>query len=228
MVISYAGMTHLGQTHRMASTIKGFEVVEFPAKADLVFVSYDVNEQFDLIKLMELMSRVTLETPEDVPIIVMSQVSPGFTRQWINHERIVCYQLDTIIMDRALERVTNPEQIVIGWRDDGPLPKAYQDYLDTFKCPIRRMSLESAELCKLAINFVLGAQISAANTLEKCAKSYGADYDDVEKVLRGDARIGPTAYVHPGVIGGHLPRDIKRIQKLLRDDDFANAIGPLA
>ena len=33
----------------------------------------------------------------------------------------------------------------------------------------------------------------------------------VKSGLRNDKRIGPYAYLNPGIIGGHLPRDVRRI-----------------
>ena len=94
------------------------------------------------------------------------------------------------------------------------MPRLYACYLRAFDCPIIRMSYESAELSKLAVNYLLAAQIEAANVLDAVARKVGADWNEMMPGLRLDARIGPRAYIKPGIVGGHLPRDIRTIERL--------------
>jgi UDPglucose 6-dehydrogenase len=83
------------------------------------------------------------------------------------------------------------------------------------------MSYESAELTKLSANFVLAANITAANSLADLAARLGANWQHIEAALRDDQRIGQKAYISAGLgIGGaNLSRDLHGIR------DMANRLG---
>src|SRR5205085_6187076 len=69
---------------------------------------------------------------------------------------------------------------------------------------------ESAGVAKIAINVFLAASVSAANTLAQLCEAVGADWAEVVPALRSDRRIGPHAYLSPGlgIGGGNLERDL--------------------
>jgi UDPglucose 6-dehydrogenase len=79
------------------------------------------------------------------------------------------------------------------------------------------MSFESAELSKLAINYLLAKQLEAANALARIADHIGAVWDEMIPGLRLDARIGQHAYLRPGEPNGHLLRDVRTIERLLKE-----------
>jgi hypothetical protein len=175
-------------------------------------VAPDVLDHSDLSEVDFLMA---LAVPMLIPVVLVSQVPPGYTRPWSRQRAHIYYQVDTIIMDRALERAMYPEQIIIGCNDpEMPVCDAYQSYLDLFACPIRRMRYEGAELCKLAINYNLAKQIETANELALVADAVGASYSEMVDALRGDHRIG-NGYIIPGNINQHLKRDVDTVEKLL-------------
>lgn len=237
MRVGFAGMTHLGQTMARATEMRGFDVERFDdarmaavrdAGCALVFIARDVNGRSDETALHHFLALAIPELSADTPVVVLSQVSPGFTRPWATRHPNLYYQVDTLIMSCALDRALHPERHIVGCADPGaPLPAAYQAWLDAFPAPVLRMGYESAELAKLAVNLMLATQISAANTLAGVAGQVGAKWHDIVPALRLDARIGPKAYIEPGTIGGHLPRDVRRIQSLAPADAFAASIGPL-
>jgi UDPglucose 6-dehydrogenase len=78
------------------------------------------------------------------------------------------------------------------------------------------MRYESAELAKLSINVCLAASISAANTLAEVCERVGADWSEIVPALRLDRRIGPAAYLAPGlgIAGGNLERDLATMCRL--------------
>jgi UDPglucose 6-dehydrogenase len=78
------------------------------------------------------------------------------------------------------------------------------------------MSYESAELTKLSANFVLSANITAANSLADLAQRLGANWDHIEAALRQDERIGAKSYISAGLgIGGaNLTRDLHGIKEM--------------
>lgn len=236
MLIGFAGMTHLGQTMSKAAKMRGFDIecvdidqgqISKLSACDIVLVTRDVDKPDDLASLKGLLRAVFFSVSNDIPVVIVSQVPMGFIRPWLEEHRALYYQVDTIIMNCALERMLNPEQIVVGCKEPTEqLPEAYQNYLKAFDAPVLRIGIEAAELAKLSINFILAAQISAANTLSVIADNYNADWNEVIPALQNDKRIG-KAYLTPGTIGGHLPRDVKRIREL-NNSAFAQAIGPLA
>src|SRR5262249_36843979 len=112
---------------------------------------------------------------------------------------------------------SKPERFIVGVADPRkPLHAALQAYLGSFGCPILPMAYESAELAKISINFCLVASISVANTLAEICEHVGADWSDIAPALKLDKRIGPGAYLAPGlgIAGGNLERDLRTIIKI--------------
>ena len=58
---------------------------------------------------------------------------------------------------------------------------------------------KSAELAKLSINLFLISSISYANLMSEICEKIGANWGDIEEVLRLDDRIGKKAYIKPGL-----------------------------
>jgi UDPglucose 6-dehydrogenase len=73
------------------------------------------------------------------------------------------------------------------------------------------MGIESAEMAKHALNAFLATSIAFINEVARVCEGVGADARDVERGLRTDRRIGPTAYLAPGLpfAGGTLARDVR-------------------
>jgi UDPglucose 6-dehydrogenase len=96
------------------------------------------------------------------------------------------------------------------------LPDAYRQVLSAFGCPLLPMRYESAELAKIAINCCLVASVSVANTLAELSERLGADWNEIAPALRLDRRIGPYAYLAPGLglAGGNLERDLATVMAL--------------
>lgn len=219
MKVGFCGMTHLGQTLKRASEIRGFDTTGSPVADDLelMFITQDVDNHDDLARVEKQMEWA-VRFPDHIPVVLVSQVPPGFTRPWLKKRGNIFYQVDTIIMNRALERATLPERIIVGCEQRGcMLPDSYVTWLDAFNCPVLKMSYESAELTKLAINYYLAKQIEVTNALAAVARHIGADWTEMIPGLRLDARIGPQAYIRPGEVGGHLPRDVRTIERLLKE-----------
>jgi UDPglucose 6-dehydrogenase len=127
------------------------------------------------------------------------------------------YQVETLIFGRAVERALHPERCMIGCADPAaPLPPAYHALLHGFGCPILPMRLESAELAKIAINIFLTSSVTATNMLAELCENIGADWAEIVPALRLDRRIGPHAYLSPGlgIAGGNLERDLVTVQDL--------------
>jgi UDPglucose 6-dehydrogenase len=191
------------------------------AEADVIYVAPDVptDDQgvSDLAPLDALLETVFAHTRPDAAIVVLSQVSPGYTRARQRPGRILHYQVETLIFGRAVERATLPERFIVGCADPAaPLPPTLATYLAAFGCPILPMRYESAELCKIAINCCLVASVAVANTLGELCERIGADWSDIAPALKLDRRIGPYSYLAPGLglAGGNLERDLATVCRL--------------
>jgi UDPglucose 6-dehydrogenase len=268
--IGFAGMSHLGLVSSIATAAKGFSIVAYDGRAELVqqlragklpvhepglddlfrshaqsmtftseaadlaacsvvVLSMDIptnqNNESDLSALDHLADTVARNLGKDAVLVVLSQVRPGYTRQLARRlESILAgqrnqlyYQVETLIFGRAVERAMFPERYMIGCADPAqPLPPAYHRLLAAFKCPIMPMRYESAELAKIAINIFLTASVTSTNTLANICEKIGASWEEIAPALKLDKRIGPHAYLAPGLglSGGNLERDLVTLQGL--------------
>lgn len=188
------------------------------AECDVIYVAPDVSTddygQSDLGILNNLLEIVYRVASLKVAIVILSQVPPGYTRSKWDGARPLYYQVETLIFGRAIERALFPERYIIGCANPGdPLPKDYQNFLDSYECPILPMRYESAELAKISINMFLVASVTTTNTLAELCEKIGANWSEISPALRLDKRIGPHAYLSPGlgISGGNLERDLATV-----------------
>lgn len=196
---------------------------------DLVFISLDTptDKPNSLKNLDSLIDQTIPYLKQNVLIALMSQVPIGYTRKL--HKRIkrarpdlnfkLVYFLNTIIIGSAVDRFLHPERIVLGLNDKNQeIPKILDHDLKIFNCPIIKMSYESAEMTKSAVNLLLAASISAANNLADMCEVTGADINEIIPALKLDKRIGPFTYLKPTIriSGGHLERELIKFQELAK------------
>jgi UDPglucose 6-dehydrogenase len=197
------------------------------AECDLLYVAVDVptapDDTSDPAPVEHLLALAAGVAAPGACVVVLSQVEPGFTRGFRalveRGGRTLYYQVETLIFGRAVQRTLEPERFIVGCADPAaPLATALRAHLDAYGCPLLPMRYESAELSKIAINAFLVSTISTTNTLAELCESIGAHWDEIAPALRLDARIGPAAYLTPGLgIGGsNLSRDLATIDRLAR------------
>jgi UDPglucose 6-dehydrogenase len=194
------------------------------AQCDLVYVALDVPTddagKSDLLGLDGLLELVIPALGPKATLVVLSQVPPGFTRARMRPGLRLYYQVETLIFGRAMERALYPERFIVGCADPAePLPPALRTYLEAFGCPILPMLFESAELTKIAINCCLVSSIGVANTLAELCEGIGAVWSEIAPALKLDRRIGPHAYLSPGlgIAGGNLERDLATVIRMSED-----------
>ena len=196
------------------------------AQCDIVYVAVDVptddDGASDLTPIDTMIDTVTPHLKDDAILVILCQVPPGYSRgRALTPDRLY-YQVETLIFGRAVERATLPERFIIGCADPArPLPSSYRVFLEAFGCPLLPMRYESAELAKIAINCFLVASVSTTNTLAEMCERVGADWAEIAPSLRLDARIGPKAYLTPGlgISGGNLERDLATVCRLAVAND---------
>lgn len=182
-------------------------------------VPTDADNQSHLAEIDGLLEQVAAHAVEGAVLVVLSQVAPGFTRRLDRRLSLrrpdrrlqVFYQVETLVFGEAVARALNPERFIVGCRaPEETLPAPYARWLDAFGCPILPMRYESAELAKLAVNLFLVSSVTTTNTLAELCEAVGADWGEIVPALRLDRRIGPHAYLQPGLglSGGNLERDL--------------------
>jgi UDPglucose 6-dehydrogenase len=204
------------------------------AACELVVVARDVpTDQHNVADVRPVEALVDAAVPhlrQGVVLVVMSQVSPGFSAALV--ERIQAlrpelrfhlhYLVETLIFGDAVRRCLEPERFIVGCADPSAgVHTKLAAVLGRFGCPILPMRYESAELTKTAINLYLIGSVTYANTLADLCEEIGADWGEIAPALRLDRRIGPHAYLRPGlgVAGGNLERDLVALRGLAAAHD---------
>src|SRR5262245_10934984 len=197
------------------------------AACDVVYVAPDVptDDQgaSDVAGLSALIREVAAAMGPDAIMVVLSQVPPGYTRTLgVLPPQRLYYQVETLVFGHAVERAMKPERTIVGCADPAaPLDPRFRTVLNAFGCPILPMRYESAELAKISINCCLVASVTVGNTLAEICEKIGADWSEIAPALKLDRRIGPYAYLTPGLglAGGHLERDLATVQRLAQAHD---------
>jgi len=202
------------------------------AACSVVFIALDVStndqHQSDLEPLRALIGRVIQALGNGTTLVLLNQVPPAFTRSIRKEYADLCalkrisilYQVETLVFGQAVARALHPERFIIGLPEtNDALPAAYQEWLKVFDCPLVCMRLESAELAKTAINLFLVSTVTTTNFLAELCESLGASWSEIVPALKLDKRIGPHAYLKPGlgISGGNLPRDLVTLRLLAQE-----------
>ncbi len=183
-------------------------------KSDIVYVAPDIptndNGSSDLSVIKSYLNELAKIDSQDRITVILSQVPPGFTR---NYEKVfsnLYYQVETLVFGDAVERSSFPERFILGQKSGVKINKKLQIFLESYECPILPMKYESAELAKIAINMFLVSSVTTANTIAELCERIGADFHQIIPALRLDKRIGNYAYLMPGlgISGGNLERDL--------------------
>jgi len=156
-------------------------------------------------------------------VVLTSTVLPGSTRYRLITELEaasgkqcgpdfgVCYSPEFIALGSVIRDYLNPDFTLIGEFDEqsGALLEAAYARIVMNSAPSRRMSIENAELTKIALNSYVTTKITFANMLaDLCERIPGGDVDVVSDALGMDKRIG-RRYLTGGVAYGGpcFPRD---------------------
>ncbi|MDG2286655.1 MAG: nucleotide sugar dehydrogenase [Alphaproteobacteria bacterium] len=205
--------------------------IEDLASAGLIYIATDVptddKGESKLDGVSDIIDNVSGVLRQEAILTVLCQVPPGFTRSLAVPPGRLYYQVETLIFGRAVERTLSPERFIIGCANpDQPLAPALRSVLKTHDCPILTMRYESAELAKIAINCFLVSQVTTTNTLAEICEGVGAEWSEIAPALRLDRRIGPHAYLAPGlgISGGNLERDLTTVSELSRANDTESGV----
>lgn len=152
-------------------------------------------------------STVLPETTENVVLPVLEKSGKRAGKDFG-----LCTNPEFLREGKALEDFFNPDRIVIGQYD-----KKSGDFLEelysSFKVPIMRTNLKTAELIKYASNAFLATKITFINEMGNMCKNLGISAYDVAEGMGMDKRISPH-FLQAGIgFGGSCFR--KDVEALL-------------
>jgi UDPglucose 6-dehydrogenase len=195
-------------TSDAAEALRGAEIVwityDTPVddddKADVEFVIHSVESLYPFVGKGAL-------------ILISSQLPVGSTARLEasprGHDFSFAYLPENLRLGKAIDVFTHPDRVVAGTRDVRDRERIAV-LLAPFTDRIEWMSVESAEMTKHALNAFLATSVAFINEIAAICEHTGADAKEVERGLKSEKRIGPSAYLGPGAAfaGGTLARDV--------------------
>ncbi len=129
----------------------------------------------------------------------------------------VAYVPEFLRLGTAVDNFRHPDRVVIGAQNREVAEKIARLY-QPLKRPILITDIRTAEMAKHAANAFLATSISFINEIANLCEAVDADALEVSKILKLDQRIGPHAFLSPGLgfAGGTLGREIRALQKIGR------------
>ena len=162
------------------------------------------------------------------PVVITSTVMPGDTwgsiRETLekySHRKCgesfgLAYNPEFIALGSVIHDFLNPDFVLLGASDPLTEARVSSVYEKISDAPIARMSIQNAEVTKLAVNNFLCMKISYGNMLARiCHNIPGADCDVVSEAIGLDSRIGKKLLKGGTSYGGPcLPRDTRAMATL--------------
>ena len=156
-------------------------------------------------------------------VVLTSTVLPGSTRYGLlpilekhsgkkcGRDFGLCYSPEFIALGTVIRDYLNPDFYLVGEFDErsGSILESVNARVAINHAPTKRMSIENAELAKIAVNSFVTLKISYANMLaDLCERIPGGDVDVVSDAIGMDKRIGRRYLTGGFGFGGPcFPRD---------------------
>lgn len=191
------------------------------AGADLLWLCIDtpVNDQDEsnVAAVLDSLRRALPHLPRNALVLISSQLPVGTCASLEREFPVLDFACspENLRLGKALAAFEEADRIIIGLRNP-----ARRAQLETLCAPFTRqvlfMRTESAEMVKHALNSFLALSVTFINEVARLCELTGADAREVSAGLKSEPRIGPRAYLLPGVpfAGGTLARDVVTLTKL--------------
>lgn len=220
----HIGTGRLSYTHDFSRVREG----------DVVWLVFDTpvdeKDEADERVIYKAVNRIAPFLKRDVLLVCSSQLRAGGTRkieELLRKKRAklrfrIAHVPENLQLGKALQSFMEPARIVAGVRDDAAFSTLARIFRP-LKTTLLRMSPESAEMSKHALNSFLATSLSFIYDVADICEAVGADVTDVSKALRSDSRIGAAAYLDAsiGFSGGTLGRDLRALRALGRQEGVA-------
>lgn len=179
-------------------------------RADTLFVEKNIKTIMPLIK-----NGTKVIISSQAPVGFVSKIERYFSKTYPEKKCYFTCSPENLRLGKALDAFLNPDRIIIGVRNPED-KEVFEPLFSTITTRLEWMKTESAEMTKHAINSFLATEVCFANEIATICEQVGADAKEVERGLKTESRIGPKAYLGPGVAfsGGTLARDINFLRNL--------------
>jgi UDPglucose 6-dehydrogenase len=188
--------------------------------SDLIWMAIDTpvndRDEADTRPLVEVAQLVKKHHPRVKAFITNSQIPLGFSHKIEKEIGLpTVYIPENLRLGKGIETFLRADRTVIG-ASTFDLAQDVQKFLSGFQTQFLICNLQTAEMVKHANNAFLAMSISYANELARLGERFDVDGQTVAQALKMDKRIGPMAYVAPGLgfAGGTLPRDLRTLLDL--------------
>jgi len=217
------------------STDISFIIVPTPSEIDGAFsLRYVASAMQEIGKALAMKSEYHL-------IVIVSTVLPGSTRygliqklavecpeKSVGKDYGICYSPEFIALGTVIKDMLSPDMVLIGEFDSrsGHTLKEFYRQFFVNDPPYHRMTLENAELAKIAVNTFVTMKITFANMIQSiCTAMPGGNVDHVTDALGCDERIGSKFFKGGLGFGGPcLPRDNRALDFVCRQLDVGYTI----
>jgi len=187
------------------------------------------TEGYNFDALNTLLSEINSHKVQNKHLVIHSTLSPGYIENTARcllsdcTNITVSYNPPFIAQGEILKGLLTPDMVLIGQASEeaGNLIETLHHSILKNKPQICRMSVESAEITKLALNCFVTGKVAFANLVGDIAdKTPGANKYDILNAIGCDSRVGPK-YLKPGYgFGG--PCFVRDNRELA---DYADLIG---
>lgn len=195
--------------------------------ADYAYISIDTpvdnHDRSNLETIITAARRIAASKSGDLTLVITAQVPIGTCRKLAAliagdnpaNSVTVAYVPEFLRLGAAVETFRQADRFVIGC-DDQAAALCLAELYRPLNRPVVTTDLASAEMAKHASNAFLATSISFINEISDLCEELGADATEVTKILKLDRRIGPYAFLSPGLgfAGGTLGRELRALQDL--------------
>lgn len=193
-------------------------------QTSIIFLAVDINtdskNNVTYERINSLLSQIQKGTKKGIPLVIMSQVEVGFTRNIKWPEKYKYHYVETLVFGEAMNRAMNPERIIVGKDNSSQrIHKNLNYFLKKFQCPILEFTFEESEFTKAMINIYLASQVTTTNFLNNIINNFeNVSWNNIKMALSLDKRIGKFSYLSPGlgISGGNIERDLQSLRNLLK------------
>jgi UDPglucose 6-dehydrogenase len=185
--------------------------------SEIIWITYDTpvddDDNADVDFVIRSVESLYPFISEGSLILISSQLPVGSTARLETSARgrgfTFAYSPENLRLGKAIDVFTHPDRVVVGVRDPRDRDRITRLFAP-FTDRIEWMSVESAEMTKHALNAFLAMSVAFINEIAAVCENSGADAKEVERGLKSEKRIGPSAYLGPGAAfsGGTLARDV--------------------
>lgn len=196
------------------------------SKFKVVWITYDSiidekdssnpNQILEKIKIiLKYLSKNTLLIiSSQIPIETISKLEK-FEKLYIKKNIDIAYIPENLRLGNSIKLFLKPDRLIIGKRNQVKNKKKILSLLRKIRCKKIFVTPESAEMTKHVINSFLALSISFINEIGQISRIYKIPFQDLEKAVKTDQRIGTKSYLSIGnaYSGGTLARDVNFLLK---------------